>query len=46
MNPLLEHSAFLTRRQFLGRGAMGFSSAALTSSLYHNVGCALKHREN
>jgi hypothetical protein len=33
MNPLLEHRAFLTRRQFFGRGALGLGTAALASLL-------------
>ncbi len=31
MNPFLEHRAFLTRRQFFGRGALGIGTAALAS---------------
>lgn len=31
MNPLLEHRAFLTRRQFFGRSALGIGTAALAS---------------
>jgi hypothetical protein len=33
MNPFLEHQAFLTRRQFFGRGAMGLGTAALATLL-------------
>ena len=31
MNPLLNHQAFLTRRQFFGRSAMGLGTAALAA---------------
>src|SRR5438552_18235917 len=31
MNPLLEHQAFLTRRQFFGCSALGLGTAALAS---------------
>ncbi len=33
MNPLLEYQAYLTRRQFFGRSAMGLGTAALASLL-------------
>jgi len=33
MNPVHEHQAFLTRRQFFGRSAMGLGTAALASLL-------------
>ncbi|MBI3880867.1 MAG: DUF1501 domain-containing protein [Verrucomicrobia bacterium] len=33
MNPLFDHQAFLTRRQFFGRSAMGLGTAALASLL-------------
>jgi hypothetical protein len=33
MNPLLEHHAFLTRRQFFGRSATGLGTAALATLL-------------
>ena len=37
MNHFLEHQAFLTRRQFFGRSAMGLGTAALASLLNHDV---------
>jgi hypothetical protein len=33
MKPLIEHQAFLTRRQFFGRSAMGLGTAALATLL-------------
>jgi hypothetical protein len=38
MNPLREHQAFLTRRQFFGRSAAGLGTAALATLLDRDLG--------
>src|SRR5438067_3844267 len=46
MNPQLERQAFLTRRQFFGRSAVGIGTAALASLFQHGLTAAPSQAAN